>query len=65
MKRKPAKTEIFNVCGTCAYATPDRKFENLSLNGEPTLVSCPFRRWKQNVGQIACIEWKQQTDCAR
>ena len=65
MKRTGLKTEINGVCGMCVHATPDYKFENLSINGEPTLVSCPFRMYKQNINQRGCVEWKQRKDCER
>lgn len=41
-------------CIDCSNATPDMQFKNLSLTGEPTLVSCKYSKWKQNAHQVAC-----------
>lgn len=51
-KVKEAK-QIFH-CEDCAHATPDMKFENLSLKGEPTLLICPFDKWKKLFKEPAC-----------
>ena len=41
-------------CEDCAHATPDMKFENLSLEGKPTLLICPFDKWKKLFKEPAC-----------
>lgn len=46
MARKVAAAVVVRRCRDCALSTPDMRFENLSLEGEPTLLSCPHRRWK-------------------
>lgn len=44
-KTQPAK-KAERFCRDCSHSTPDTKFENLSVNGEPTLLSCPFKEWR-------------------
>lgn len=53
---KKAKKEVAQVphCEDCAHATPDMKFENLSLEGKPTLLICPFDKWKKLFKEPAC-----------
>lgn len=46
MAKKKEKTVIVRHCRDCVHSTPDMKFENLSLKGEPTLLSCPFKEWR-------------------
>lgn len=55
---KKAKKEVAQVphCEDCAHATPDMKFENLSLEGKPTLLICPFDKWKKLFKEPACKE---------
>lgn len=54
---KPKREEkVVYHCEDCAHATPDMKFENLSLDGKPTLLSCPFDRWKKLFKEPACRE---------
>lgn len=45
MVKKKNET-VIRYCRDCALSKPDMKFENLSLDGQPTLLSCPERRWK-------------------
>ena len=45
-------------CEDCAHATPDMKFENLSLDGKPTLLICPFDKWKKLFKEPACDKFK-------
>lgn len=54
MAVRASKQEIDGTCGECAHGTPDMQFKNLSLAGEPTLVSCPFHEWKKVVSERAC-----------
>ena len=53
-KEKEVKSILH--CEDCAHATPDMKFENLSLTGEPTLLICPFSQWKKLFKEPACKE---------
>lgn len=47
------------VCDTCAHATFDYKFHNLSIYGKPTLVICDLHPFpKIVVGTRACSEYK-------
>lgn len=50
--------EVSHVCINCAHATPDTKFENLNLEGGPTLVRCPFQTFARIVDEPACEEYK-------
>lgn len=45
MAKKQTQT-VVRYCRDCAYAVEDTKFENLSLEGKPTLLACPFKEWK-------------------
>lgn len=47
-----------HYCGECGHGTPDMKFENLSVDGKPTLVSCPFQPYKMVVCERACDHFK-------
>lgn len=42
------------TCGECAHGTLDWKFDNLSLDGKPTLVKCPYKPYKQVVSEKSC-----------
>ena len=46
------------TCGECGQGTFDMKFENMSLEGKPTLVSCPFQPYKMVVSERACSHFK-------
>lgn len=52
MKKKVEKEKVY--CDDCAYAAYDQKFENMSLDGKPTLIICPFKEWKIVVGSVGC-----------
>jgi len=43
---KKKNEKVIRFCRDCVLSTPDMKFENLSLDGEPTLLSCPHRQWR-------------------
>lgn len=51
---KPLAPEAGHTCGECGQGT----FENLSLEGKPTLVSCPFQPFKMVVSERACSHFK-------
>lgn len=54
-KKQNDKQAIIHHCGECRLAKHDRKFENLSLEGQPTLVSCKYSgRFKRVVSEKAC-----------
>ena len=56
-KQVEEKQSVF--CKDCAFATPDLKFENLSLSGKPTLLYCerhPFP--KRLINQEGCNDYK-------
>ena len=54
IRRTPAPVEVHR-CGECGKAVFDYKFENLSLDGKPTLISCPMSgRYKRVVSEFAC-----------
>lgn len=55
--------QIRHTCGECKHGTYDWKFHNLSVDGKPTLVSCPFQIGRKLiVSEKACgyFELKQQ-----
>ena len=45
------------VCINCKHATPDMKFENLDLDGNPTLVRCPFEPFARIRSEVACTNF--------
>lgn len=50
-------------CCDCEHGTFDTKFENLSLDGEPTLISCPYSTRKRVVNEVGCSYFKRKTIC--
>ncbi len=61
MKRKtPDIPTTVHHCGECALGIADTKHENLSLDGKPTLVSCPQSKYKKVVSEIACKNFKEK-----
>lgn len=48
------------ICINCAFATPDTKFENLDLDGNPTLVRCPHFRYARVRTEDACFHFKMK-----
>ena len=58
-KKKQDDKPVFH-CEDCAHATFDTKFENLSVNGEPTLLVCPFSQWRKLFKEIACDNFKHK-----
>lgn len=51
MKKKPEQPR--RTCGECEHGKPDYKFENLSLEGKPTLVRCPFSFYAHTMNEKA------------
>jgi len=45
-KKKQKEPDIVRYCKDCIHSEPNMKFENLSVNGEPTLLSCPYQEWR-------------------
>lgn len=71
-KKSPTKfaetpAYLHEICDTCAHATFDYKFHNLSIYGKPTLVICDLHPFpKIVVGTKACPEYiKKVSDEAR
>jgi len=48
------------VCWNCEFATIDTKFENLDLEGNPTLVRCPRERYARIRSEEACRHFKMK-----
>lgn len=46
MSVRKKNEKVIRFCRDCVHSTPDMKFENLSLDGKPTLLSCPHRQWR-------------------
>lgn len=60
-RRKTVEETVVRYCRDCVHSTPDMKFENLSLSGEPTLLSCPFQQWKLVITTTAvCKEYAER-----
>ena len=47
MSVRATKKQIDGRCGECAHGTYDMQFKNLSITGQPTLVICPFNKYKK------------------
>ena len=47
-----------STCSECARATFDYQQKNLSIDGEPTLLSCPHHKYKLVVDSMACSEFQ-------
>lgn len=48
-------------CRDCEYATPDMKFENLSLAGKPTLLKCSIHtERKRIISEEGCNDFKRK-----
>lgn len=60
MKKK--KAETIKYCRDCKHASFDMQFKNLSLDGKPTLIVCPFQKWKKVVTERACIMYELKTN---
>lgn len=45
-KPKQQQKKVIRYCNDCIHSTPDMKFENLSVDGKPTLLSCPYQEWR-------------------
>lgn len=60
-KKKKEENKTVLYCRDCAHSTPDYKFENLSVNGEPTLLSCPHKKWRMVITTTeTCNNYKQK-----
>lgn len=58
MARKKDTEIVRHTCGECGLGVFDTKHENLSLEGKPTLVSCPNSgRFKRVVSEFACKDF--------
>lgn len=55
--KSSAKPDAY--CRDCAFATEDWKFENLSLEGKPTLLKCSVHtERKRIVSEKGCNNFK-------
>lgn len=58
-KKKEETKKAVLYCRDCAHSVPNMKFENLSVNGEPTLLSCPYKKWRMVITTTeTCKEYK-------
>ena len=48
------------ICINCVFATLDTKFENLDLEGNPTLVRCPHQRYARIRTEDACRKFQMK-----
>lgn len=46
MVKKKQQKNIIRYCKDCVHSEPNMKFENLSVDGKPTLLSCPYKEWR-------------------
>jgi hypothetical protein len=60
MSKKQVVKEKQYYCRDCMYGVPDMKFENLSLEGKPTLLKCPYNEWKKLFNEPACKKFKHK-----
>lgn len=64
MKRLKKEVEERPVvfCRDCAHARVDEKFENLSLDGKPTLLICDIIKWpKRIITEKGCKDYQKRT----
>ena len=60
MKKQPKQNE-FVYCRDCKHSTPDMKFENLSVDGKPTLLICDLQKWpKKVITEKGCKNFEQR-----
>ena len=60
MARKK-EAEKSRTCGECSHATPfTDDFRTLSVQGEPTLATCPFMRRKVLLSEKSCLRFKHR-----
>ena len=61
IRKKTKEPTIIHHCGECALGVYDMNFVNLSLDGKPTLVSCPYSgKYKKVVSEVACKNFKEK-----
>ena len=56
-RQKPT-VEKRGTCGECGHGKYDWKFVNLSVEGKPTLVICPYKQYKMVVSERGCNLFK-------
>ncbi len=57
-KRSKAANDIVYYCRNCKYSKEDWKFENLSVDGRPTLLICDIIGWpKRLINEKACGDY--------
>lgn len=60
-KKKKKADEPVRYCRDCEHSVPDMKFENLSVDGEPTLLSCPYKEWRMVINTTeTCDNYKHK-----
>lgn len=60
-KKKQQQETIIRYCRDCVHSTPDMKFANLSLEGKPTLLSCPYKEWRIIINTTeVCDKYKEK-----
>lgn len=58
---KKTNSPTLHTCDDCAHGTFDMQQKNLSITGKPTLIICPFQKYKIVVGtQTVCGEFRQR-----
>lgn len=61
MKKKQEKQVIRHVCGECAHGTLDYSHINMSHDGQPICVVCPFFKFKRLRRETACERFKNKS----
>ena len=58
---KKKKETVIRYCRDCVLSKPDMRFENLTLKGEPTLLSCPYQEWRMVITTTdVCVHYEDR-----
>ena len=63
MVKRKQEPETANYCVDCAHATVNTKFENLSVDGKPTLLNCNLHTERRRlIDEKACKDFRHFND---
>lgn len=61
MAKKVAEEKPIVLCRDCSFAIEDWKFENLSVDGKPTLLKCSIHtERKRIINEQGCRDFKMK-----
>ena len=60
---KKVENKPVTFCKDCRYSTPDWKFENLNIEGQPTLLKCSINtERKRIINERGCGNYEQRSN---